>query len=128
MKNIIIIADDPSTFYLVRSKAVSLTGIQYEIETVSNGLEALDFINKYLGETAANGRCIFIDLHLQFIHRMEFIGALQGIQFRHGRSVMVVLTPPLDGAHRQKAQKLGIKLFASQSVLERELAEALLHG
>lgn len=128
MKNIIILEDDPSVFYLVHSKAVSLTGIQYEIETVSNGLEALDVINKYLSEPAANRGCIFMDLHLHFIDRMEFIRVLQGIQFRAGRSVIVVLTPSMDGPDREKARKLGIKRFVSESVFERDLAGAILQG
>lgn len=125
MENIIILADDPSAFYLVHSKVVSLTGIQYEIETVSNGLEALDIINKYLNETAANRSCIFIDLRLHFIDRMEFIRALQGIQFRGGRRVIVVLTPSTDGPETENARKSGIKRFLLESEFERDLAGAI---
>jgi CheY-like chemotaxis protein len=48
MKKNILLVDDENVFHFINSKVISSTGIDCEIQTASNGQEALAIINKYL--------------------------------------------------------------------------------
>jgi CheY-like chemotaxis protein len=46
MKKNILLVDDENVFHFINSKVISSTGIDCEIQTASNGQEALAIINK----------------------------------------------------------------------------------
>ena len=114
-------------FKLLCSKVISVTGIDSEIQIVSNGLEALGVINKYLRGSASASDVIFIDLDMPVIDGLEFIRAFKGIDFyRKDKISIIILTPALDSKDKERARKLGIDQFISQPVTDEQIRSILL--
>jgi CheY-like chemotaxis protein len=127
MKNSVLLVDNLMTFKLLCLKIVTVTGIDSEIQSVANGLEALDVINKYLRGSASASDVIFVDLNMPVMDGLEFIRVFKSIDFYHkGKISIVILTPPLDSKNKERARKLGIDQFISQPVTDEQLRSILL--
>jgi CheY-like chemotaxis protein len=76
MKKNILLVDDENVFHFINSKVISSTGIDCEIQTASNGQEALAIINKYLMASTPAPDYIFIGLKWMglslFVHLKEW--------------------------------------------------------
>ena len=127
MKKNILLVDDENVFHFINSKVITSTGIDCEIQTASNGQEALAIINKYLMASTPAPDYIFIDLNMPKMDGFEFIRAFKGMEFHHKeKTTIVILTSSIDPMDIERARKLGVDHFITKPLSEEDIRSIML--
>jgi CheY-like chemotaxis protein len=122
MKNTILLVDNIKAFKDLHSKLTLLTETDVEIQSVSNGLEALDVINKYLRGSASVTDFIFIDLNMPVMDGLEFVRVFKGMDsYRRTKISIVVCIAALDQKNRERAVKLDIDYLVSRPLTDEDI-------
>lgn len=126
MEKNILLVDNEEIFHFINSKVISLTGLDCDIQTSSNGSEAIEVINKYVTGTISAPDYIFIDLNMPLMDGFEFIRAFQLMKFPHEhKTTLVILTSSVDSKDKERALSLGIKHFVSKPLSEADIRTIL---
>lgn len=126
MKNTILLVDDPTSFKALHSKLAILTGIDVEIHKISNGLEALDVINKCLRGSTLVTDFIFIHLNMPVSDGLEFIPVFKGIDFyRKSKIRIVIRIAALDQKNKERGVKLGVEYIVSCPLTDDDVRSLL---
>lgn len=127
MKNNIVLVDDPEAFTLIYSKIVSIVGVDCGIQRVSNGLDAVDIINKYLDASTAIDDFMFIDLTMDVPDGLEFLRIFSSIDFNRAVApTVVVMSYTMNLKTRKRAKDMGFEYIVSHPLTEEEFRTILL--
>jgi CheY-like chemotaxis protein len=126
MRKNILLVDDEKVFHFVNSKVIALTGIDCEIQTASNGQEALVMINKFMSGSDSSPDYIFIDLNMPVMDGFEFVRVFQRMEFPHKERVtLIILTSSADERDKLKAIELGVSHFISKPLTEEDVSRII---
>jgi CheY-like chemotaxis protein len=109
MKKKILLIDDESIFHYLNSKMISLSGIDCEIQSATNGAEALTLLKTFTPDF------IFIDLFMPLMDGFEFVRQFQKSDFPNlEKTTLIIMTSSTDAADVEKASALGIRNFTAK--------------
>jgi CheY-like chemotaxis protein len=127
MKKNILLVDDEKVFHMINSRIIARSGIEGEIQTASNGHEALGLINRYWSGSEAVPDIIFIDLNMPIMDGFEFIRVFKKMDFPHKhKTTLVILTSSVSLKDKQLAKDLGVDHFISKPLSEDDLRRLVL--
>jgi CheY-like chemotaxis protein len=118
MKKNILLVDDESIFHFLNSKIITLSGVDCDIKSATDGKHALDMLNEhYL--TSAQVHFIFIDLDMPKMNGFQFITAFNQLTFTNKEKItLVVLSSSETEQEKELVQNLGVKHYLSKPLSE----------
>jgi CheY-like chemotaxis protein len=125
MKKILLV-DDDDIFNFLHTRILQLSGIALEIDTVSNGKLALDFLNESYALKKPLPDAILLDLKMPEMDGFAFLSSLKKLSIPGLNNVkVIVITSSVDLKDIQKAKKMGIRDYLIKPITPEKLKEAL---
>lgn len=127
MKKTIFLIDDENVFHFINTKVITLTGLDCDIQTASNGKEALEIIYKLRSISIDMPDYIFVDLNMPVMDGFEFIQAFKEIEI-HSRekTTLIILSSSMDPKDQERAVSLGIEHFITKPMSEEDIKGIIL--
>jgi CheY-like chemotaxis protein len=120
MKKKILLIDDENIFHVINSKIIGITGIDCEIQSAANGLDALAVLKNFAPDF------IFIDLYMPHVDGFEFVRRFQEMDLPNkDKSTLIIMTSSTDKDDVEKASSLGVKHFATKPLTVESVTELL---
>lgn len=108
MKKILLV-DDDNIFIMLHRRMLELSGIQAEIRTASNGLQALELLQRDQAEKFTLPDLILLDLLMPEMDGFEFITRLKNLQLPDADSIkIIVLSSSADKRDITRVNEAGI--------------------
>jgi CheY-like chemotaxis protein len=127
MKKKILLVDDDQVFHFIHIKVIEQSGFDCDIQTASNGSEALKVINEYRSGVVSAPDIIFLDLNMPVMDGFEFIRVFQQMEIPHKEMVtIVILTSSMNSDDMKKAMSLGIQRYITKPLTEEDVSKIVL--
>lgn len=118
--------DDEQIFHFINIKVIEQSGLDCDIQTASNGNEALKLINGYLTGLVAVPDIIFLDLNMPVMDGFEFIRVFRQMEIPNKDMVtIVVLTSSINTDDMKKVMSLGIQRFITKPLTEEDVTKII---
>ena len=125
MKRILLV-DDDDIFNFLHTRILQLSGIALEIDTVSNGKLALDYLNECSALKKPLPDAILLDLKMPEMDGFAFLNSLKRVVIPGLTKVkIIVITSSVDLKDIQRAKKMGIRDYLIKPITPEKLKEAL---
>ena len=123
----LVIDDDPASRFLLEM-VVEETGLSATVITLTNGKEALDYLQQHcLNQQAAAKECpdwILLDLNMPLMGGLEFLAHLRQLEQQHVLHTRVtVVTSSSYSKDLETARALCIKGYLLKPITEENLEE-----
>jgi CheY-like chemotaxis protein len=119
MKKKILLVDDEPISHFINIKAIEMAGIDSDIKTVSNGSEALE----YLEEKAAAPDVIFLDIDMPVMDGFGFLRSFKEMEIENkDRVKIIILTSSFNHEDVEKAMSFGIETFLAKPLTRIDLS------
>ncbi|AHM61191.1 two-component response regulator [Flammeovirgaceae bacterium 311] len=122
LKKILLVDDDPISNY-VTEELIREKGICQNIITVTDGKQALNFLQQDRDETSTEAGCILIllDLNMPVMDGFEFMEELEARQL-HERVKVAVLTSSDNHKDISQAQQFGFTAYLQKPLVVEEVS------
>jgi CitB family two-component system response regulator MalR len=127
-KNILLVDDDRVANFL-SERIISAMGIAKEVQSVTNGREALKILN-HPGETPAfTPDVILLDLNMPIMNGFEFIQAFHEMNHpQKDRMIIIAVTSSNNIKDIEKAREFGIKHYLTKPISPESVKAIILEG
>ena len=123
MKKILLIEDDEVANFLLK-KALETSGLASEVDSVLNGEEAINLLNKNTVNQSIPD-IILLDLNMPVMNGFEFLEAFKKLDLPHKEEVkIIIVTSSVDQRDRIKAKEMGIENYISKPISGDKLRNA----
>jgi CheY-like chemotaxis protein len=123
MKKILLIEDDEVANFLLK-KALETSGLASEVDSVLNGEEAIDLLNKNTGDQSIPD-IILLDLNMPVMNGFEFLEAFKKLDLPHKDQVkIIIVTSSVDQRDIMKAKEMGVENYISKPISGDKLRNA----
>jgi CheY-like chemotaxis protein len=113
-KNVLLVDDEYITNVVHKSMLERNTKLGY-IESVVNGRQAIDFLERSVSENKPLPDYIFLDINMPIMNGFQFLEELQHhFAIDRNRLKIIMLSSSIDPGDRQKAERLGADGFLSK--------------
>lgn len=122
LEKILLVDDDPISNY-VTEELIREKGLCQNIITVTDGQQALNFLQQNFDETPTDGGCILVllDLNMPVMDGFEFMEELEARQL-HERVKVVVLTSSDNHKDISQAQQFGFTAYLQKPLVVEEVS------
>lgn len=115
-KNILIVDDDRIANFL-SEKIISVMGIANTIQSVTNGKEALDVLNRYHDDPLLLPNVIILDLNMPIMDGFQFIETFKELELAGKEKILIiVVTSSNNPGDIAKAAAFGIKHYLTKPI------------
>ena len=122
----ILIIDDDSICNFINTRIAETSGFFREIQSGSNGKEALEIFDQAGKGTIAAPDIILLDLNMPVMNGFDFIQALDRLEFLNKESISIIILTSSDSiADRQHAASLGIKHYLLKPLTLKNLQSVI---
>ena len=105
----LLIIDNDNICTIINTRVAQTSGIFQDIDSVSNGKDALDFFDHVRMGKATAPDVILLDLNIPIINGFDVITALQQYSFQNKENItIIILTYSNDSDDVQRAHALGV--------------------
>jgi CheY-like chemotaxis protein len=126
MRKNILLVDDDRVFNFLSEKVISRLGVARNIQTASNGMEALDIINRDGGDAVQAPDVIFLDLNMPVMNGFQFLERFNNLNLTdRDKIVIIVVSSSADPRDLDKIKALGIRYYINKPVTEEAVRNIL---
>ncbi|SHG78711.1 CheY chemotaxis protein or a CheY-like REC (receiver) domain [Chryseolinea serpens] len=115
MKRNVLLVDDDDVFNMLNSKILEKTGFHGNIYSVSNGLEAIHFLENLISAKQPLPDLILLDINMPIMDGFQFVDEIKAHpSIDHLLMKIIILSSSIDYRDRERAIKLGINGYVEK--------------
>ncbi len=119
MKQHILLVDDEEVSYYLIMQLIKRVGMTARIDSVTNGAQALSFINEHYLSHSSLPDLIFLDINMPVMDGFEFMNALHELNLP-GKEKMevIIVSSSMNPKDIMMAKAMGVKEYVSKPITQ----------
>ena len=123
----VLLIDDDQVYLFAATKTIEATGMAASVEVCTNGLDALEYLNKIIGSNGKLPDVIFIDINMPVMDGWEFLEEYKTLSTKIPSNIKIyILSSSVDKNDIMRAKEyLSVIDYVVKPVYKERFAEIL---